>query len=237
MKRLLAILLLVPQPCLAQIQTKLPPDLRPLGFTVPAPVEGDQTFGSSCPFPQQLIDSQQYAADNSLSYRITSDRKITDMMILRSSGYPLLDAAAIRCVSGWHVDQSALVKFDAFTVDPSTLKVGLHKLRILWSRGCGAVPTAVWCGMPSPMLTSPKAVDAHSCNGPRGEEQSGAGSTTLVEFRISIDGHVTAPQIRRSSGNADFDQAAIDCVSTWVFEPATEDDTPYESRFSATIRW
>jgi len=234
MKRILILVLLISNSVWAQPRHFVPMD-------IPLPVEGNQVFGLACAFPAKLAASLKYAEDTGLSYVITADRTISDVTVERSSGYPDLDEAAIRCVSAWRVDNGLTGKPALFPADPSKLGSGTHRLHVLWSKACGigeALPRA-WCGTPGPITTGPKALGSHDCGGqyPQQEFEQGIEGTTLVIFHITVDGHVVNPNVERTSGNDNLDKAAVACVTTWLFQPANWDGIPFQMRFGAMIVW
>src|SRR5262249_16064348 len=55
---------------------------------------------------------------------------------------------------------------------------------------------------------------------PESARKAGAQGTTLLKLRVLENGRVGEVQIERSAGNADLDNAAMDAVKKWLFQPA-----------------
>ena len=79
----------------------------------------------------------------------------------------------------------------------------------------------------------------HTCteNYPEAEAKAGIGGTTMLEFRITVDGTVASPRVLQSSGNDDLDQAALSCVAQWRYEPAMQNAKPIEVPWKAKVVW
>ncbi len=57
-----------------------------------------------------------------------------------------------------------------------------------------------------------------SCNNiPRSALRDGASGVTLLDIRIGDDGWADSVRVRRSSGRADLDRAALACARGWYF--------------------
>jgi TonB family protein len=54
-------------------------------------------------------------------------------------------------------------------------------------------------------------------NYPRSALRDGASGMTLLDIRVSDDGWTNSVHIRRSSGRADLDRAALACARGWYF--------------------
>ena len=55
-------------------------------------------------------------------------------------------------------------------------------------------------------------------NYPRSALRDGASGMTLLNIRVSDDGRTESVSIRRSSGRADLDRAALTCARGWYFQ-------------------
>ena len=55
---------------------------------------------------------------------------------------------------------------------------------------------------------------------PESARKAGAQGTTLLKLRVLENGKVGEVQIERSAGHADLDNAAMDAVKKWLFQPA-----------------
>jgi protein TonB len=54
--------------------------------------------------------------------------------------------------------------------------------------------------------------------------------TTVLEVLITVDGRVTEVAVKQSAGHPDLDQAAVDAVRRWRFEPARRGAEPVAMR-------
>jgi TonB family protein len=64
-----------------------------------------------------------------------------------------------------------------------------------------------------------------------------AEGTTLVAFKIDVDGNVRGTLVAKTSGNADLDNAAVQCAGTWKYRPATHNGLPVEFSWQANVQW
>jgi TonB family protein len=62
-----------------------------------------------------------------------------------------------------------------------------------------------------------------------------ASGTVTMSFRIGTDGTVRAVALTKSSGNSALDGAALKCVSSWLYKPASRDGQPVEVPWSVTV--
>jgi TonB family protein len=83
----------------------------------------------------------------------------------------------------------------------------------------------------------PKAVTTPAPVYPESAKAAKIEGTAVVETVIDETGHVTQPKIKTSSGDKDLDQAAIDAVSAWTFQPATLDGKPVAVYYTLTLRF
>lgn len=75
----------------------------------------------------------------------------------------------------------------------------------------------------------PKAINRVKPRYPDEDRRAGnEGAVTLV-FRISTMGEALDPTVKKSSGKASLDAAALEAVRQWTFSPATQDGTPIEN--------
>jgi TonB family protein len=83
----------------------------------------------------------------------------------------------------------------------------------------------------------PKAVTTPAPVYPESAKTAKIEGTAVVETVIDETGHVTQPKIKTSSGDKDLDQAALDAVSAWTFQPATLDGKPVAVYYTLTLRF
>jgi len=60
---------------------------------------------------------------------------------------------------------------------------------------------------------------------------------TVVHFHIGIDGSTHDMTVQTSSGVADFDAAALQCVAAWKYSPATSNGKPIDKEIDAEMNW
>jgi periplasmic protein TonB len=61
---------------------------------------------------------------------------------------------------------------------------------------------------------------------PESARRQGVEGTALLKVRVTEQGRVEAVQLERSAGHPDLDQAAIEAVRRWRFEPARRGKQP-----------
>jgi TonB family protein len=148
---------------------------------------------------------------------LLTDGTVSNPRLAQSSGYDQLDQAAIACL------QSAKTKPKTRNGIPLELD---EKLSIGWR-----VSSSVLAAKPNGIL--------NLCNNyypPFAVRQNHQG-VTLVSFLVSEDGTVKNPAVARSSGYPELDQAAVGCVSTYRYEPATANGKPVEYDSQVEIVW
>jgi protein TonB len=59
----------------------------------------------------------------------------------------------------------------------------------------------------------------------------------MLRFEVLTDGSVGAVKVQKSAGHSDFDQAAIDAVKTWRFEPARRGKEPVAVWVTLPVRF
>ncbi|MBI4607505.1 MAG: energy transducer TonB [Candidatus Rokubacteria bacterium] len=72
---------------------------------------------------------------------------------------------------------------------------------------------------------------------PEGARLSGAEGTTSLRIRVLEDGSVGEVIVARSAGHPGLDQAAVDAVQRWRFEPARRGGRPVAVRVSLPVRF
>lgn len=75
-------------------------------------------------------------------------------------------------------------------------------------------------GLPAIADEAPRAVGAHSCtNYPEDALNEDSTGETTVAFVIQQDGSTSGAKVDQSSGDERLDQASLQCISTWRYEP------------------
>lgn len=72
---------------------------------------------------------------------------------------------------------------------------------------------------------------------PRLARARGYEGTVYLDVRVRADGSVAHATVRRSSGHAILDEAALDAVRRWVFVPARRGETPIEEVVTVPIKF
>jgi len=65
---------------------------------------------------------------------------------------------------------------------------------------------------------------------PRGAQRRNVSGSVEVTFTVTTDGKVRSPSVLRSEPGETFDEAAIDAVTQWRFEPVIENGVAVEKR-------
>jgi TonB family protein len=67
--------------------------------------------------------------------------------------------------------------------------------------------------------------------------QAGFEGSTLLQFDIDREGHVSDVVIVSSSGRQDIDDASVACAKTWLYSPGIKDGVPIQVRKRANVEW
>jgi TonB family protein len=140
-----------------------------------------------------------------VGFTITETGVTKDIRVVKSSGTPSLDTAAIMCANRWLYKPA--VKDGAPIAVP-------WKAEVKW----------VMRGSPMQIVV-PAPIGEHICKKPHGVKIA-AGVTTTLKLRITNQGKVSDTEIQNSSGNTDLDEAAKQCALSWNYEPATINGIP-----------
>ncbi|MCB9622581.1 MAG: TonB-dependent receptor [Sandaracinus sp.] len=92
-----------------------------------------------------------------------------------------------------------------------------------------AAPALAQDAPAAPVITPPRLVEFVEATFPPGAEAEGLEGRVLVAITIAADGAVTDVQVVRPAGNG-FDEAAVDAVRRFRFEPARRDGAPVPVR-------
>jgi TonB family protein len=160
-----------------------------------------------------------------LSYRVDAAGKLLDMQIGRSSGMPLLDAATLKAF--------LRCEFTPGTRNGQPVEMPAQ-IRYVWEMGNRPGVIAVGAlGRP------PAAVkDAALCTPPWPQEALDASQQGAVDlnFVLDADGKVQQSSVRKSSGFASLDAAALAALRGCVFTPAVFDrGSEYDSRMISYV--
>ena len=153
-----------------------------------------------------------------LGYTILEDGSVSKPVVLQSSGYPDLDAAAIAAASTWRYK-------------PATKN--------------GAAVAAPWQTQVVFKLDDPQyppymamnIVDMPASEYPPDSRAAHAGGDTWLLVTIGENGIVTGAVLARSSGVPGLDAAAMLSALRWHFTGATRDGHPLKTIVMIDARW
>ncbi len=89
---------------------------------------------------------------------------------------------------------------------------------------------------PAPPRAVPKAIHKVSPDYPESERASRVEGVVVLALRVDKSGQVSDARVVRSLGKA-FDEAAVEAVRQWRFEPLLRDGQPTESEINITINF
>jgi TonB family protein len=102
------------------------------------------------------------------------------------------------------------------------------------------LPVAAAAQTPPPASASPVRALRHYCSPnsyPQNAAMDGAEGETELGFHIESDGTVKDITVLQSSGSDELDKAAMSCVSSWVYRPATKNGRPIEVPWKTIVNW
>jgi TonB family protein len=118
---------------------------------------------------------------------------------------------------------------------------GLLALNVLLSTLVFWTPGAAWAGgKPRKVEGSVKPPKARHQAAPVYPAQEKADKIEGVVRLVAVidkKGKVESVEVEESSGNQNLDQAAIDAVQQWTFDPATRNRKPVAVSYSLTLRF
>jgi TonB family protein len=162
------------------------------------------------------VETQSVTA---FSFRLTTDGEIKDVALYKSSGNDELDKVVLACASGRHI---------------KPLTISGKRAEITWTMAY------FWRGPRSGFGSlSPTGVP-NLCSFslyPRSAIRQHIRGDTLIFFQIAIDGSVKKPTVAASSGNADLDKSALDCVSKWQYFPIKQNGQPVQVDNFTKVFW
>ena len=101
------------------------------------------------------------------------------------------------------------------------------------------VSTSVYSENAPPSVVPPKASGTpHVCSEyPDAALKDGTQGVTGLGFRVEKDGSTRDVSVTASSGSTDLDHAAIACVSTWRYSPASQNGEAVTTDWKANVVW
>jgi protein TonB len=83
----------------------------------------------------------------------------------------------------------------------------------------------------------PESCNRQATYYPPAAVRDGREGTTVLAYRIGIDGRTHDVTIALSSGSPDLDQAAMEGAKCWRYKPAIKDGHPVEVDWTAKVNW
>lgn len=156
----------------------------------------------------------------SLSFRITANGTISNVVVARSSGNVDLDDAAKSCARTWRF---VPVQKDGKPVEAA------------WEAD---VEFKAAAAEPQPMLQLPVLVeqDQSACfRYPWWALRHHAEGNAIIHYSVMPGGAVTDIAMSKSSGDNDLDEAAMSCVKSFKYRPLSGNNTPKPA--TARVTW
>jgi TonB family protein len=160
-----------------------------------------------------------------LEAKIDEAGRVIDAMILRS--IPALDQAALDAVTQWTYEPLLVEGKPRKAVFTVTVNFTLD--------GEEAEQFAAGAVKVRGVIKPPKPVKVVKAVYPEIARQAAVEGVVIVEARTDVDGRVKDVRVLRSVPL--LNQAAIDAVRQWVYEPMVIDGTPREVVFTVTVRF
>jgi TonB family protein len=190
-------------------------DVNPQGATRPVPI-GVHSVSAFYPDVARRLSQE---GDVIVSFLVHTDGSVANIAVARSSGFPLLDTAAVTAVSTWRYMPAMQGGKPVDYHDKALLQFRL--------RGSPDVPPAIFNIIPAPMDAYPPDALA--------SKQQGA---TQIVVLINENGSVSAVQVVATSGSQSLDDAAMALVKQkWHFKAAAIDDKSMKSAIELIINW
>jgi len=91
----------------------------------------------------------------------------------------------------------------------------------------------------APVQAKPVSIQPHGCSSfyPQDAVSKRLEGDVTLSFRVDVQGAVAGIAVKRSSGIAMLDEAAVKCVGTWRYNPATTDERAVEAPWGAIVGW
>lgn len=190
-------------------------DVSPPGATRPVPI-GVHSVSAFYPDVARRLSQE---GDVVVSFLVHMDGSISDIAVARSSGFPLLDTAAVTAVSTWRYMPAM----------QGGKPVDYHDKVVLQFRlsGSPGAPPAIFNIIQAPIEAYPPEALANNLQG----------ATQLVVL-VNENGTLSAAQVVATSGSQSLDDAAMALVKQkWHFKAAAIDDKSMKSAIELIINW
>ena len=166
----------------------------------------------SAPKPKFPSNALKAGSEGSVKLRVVlaKDGHVVSIMVLQSSGNPILDTAAQQGVSRWRMKPSA--------VTPSDLRQGRETIVEFKQEALVAAiypDRQAYFGSPEHISKSTMWMFAPFPSYPLSEREQHHTGTVLMKVTIGGDGGVASAQVLRSSGYPALDESAVKAVRLW----------------------
>lgn len=169
-------------------------------------------------YPQAAVQSGLQGT-TVLIVHLLIDGTISNPRVARSSGHDILDQAAITCLKNARTEPK--------TRNGVALELD-EQLAIAWY-----ISSPVFAATPEGIVN----ICANSRLYPFTAIRRNHEGETLVSFVVAKDGTVKNVSVARSSGYPELDQASVNCVATFRYEPATANGNPVEYDSKVVMVW
>lgn len=224
--------------------TCLPPDAaKASAHETCTPPRIDLKYSPRFQYPMDAARQGQMGT-TVVGFKVHADGSVTDVSVLRSSGYPLLDDAAVSQIAGRHyfpaTENGTPVDFQnsaIFQFEVGAPGVHLEEVPGFPKSSAASANSNSLGG--SAAIEHPVPTGAqHSCEPHLRElEAIGAHATVQIDFVIGTDGHAKNIVVTQSSGSTILDDAAKFCVQNWTWKPATKNGESIEVPWRNVIDW
>ena len=163
----------------------------------------------SAPMPKFPTSALKKGSEGSVKLQVVlaKDGRVTGTAVLRSSGDPVLDAAAQQAISKWRMKPSAIGPSDLtkgrktiVEFKQEALLAAVYPDRTAYFASWKNVD--IWMFAPFPAY-------------PLSVRQQHHTGRVLVKAKIGGDGRVASVQVLQSSGYSDLDELAVKAVRLW----------------------
>ncbi len=195
----------------------------PQGSPVPPHARPELTV----PYPTDQVKAKHQGIVQ-IAFNIEKDGTTTRARVIHPSAFVDLDLAAIRAAAMWHFEPVVIASQPVTFHDNRRITFSLSDEsppQVTIGPDCVArvPPAAIARNAPSISL---RAVGQHRGYYPRDAIADHEEGRVLVTFTIRADGSVDDPAVETSSGFPLLDEAALESVRTWRYEPLPK---PYKS--------
>jgi len=192
-----------------------PPQASLAGITRPVPL-GVHSVAAFYPDEARRLGQQ---GDVIVRFVVRTDGSVSDVAVESSSGFPLLDTAAVTAVATWRYMPAMQGGTPVEFHDRALLRFRFRDTGV-------TVPPMVFNIIQAPGEAYPPDAIAN--------RQQGA---TQIEVLVDENGNIGGAQVAATSGSQSLDDAAMRLARQWHIKAATIDGTPMKSVIELIINW